>query len=104
MYELFTNIFVYIYILGPVTGSLPAVPQWAGTGLESVRFWEHRTGSCPVRALCDISSVYYHVLGPIRFMSLLWITLWEIWVKNDINMHEVLKNMSVFLYLGASNW
>ena len=82
----------------------PAVQQWAGIGLESVRCWEHRTGSCPVLALCDVSSVYYHVLGPIRFMSLLWITLREIWVKNDIKMHEVLKNMSVFLYLGASNW
>ena len=78
MYEQFTNMFMYIYILVPVTGSLPAVPQWAGTGLESVRCWEHRTGSCLVLALCDISSVYCHVLRPIRFMSLLWITLSEI--------------------------
>ena len=39
MYEQFTNMSMYIYILVPVTGSLPAVPQWAGTGLESVRCW-----------------------------------------------------------------
>ena len=44
MYELFTNMSMYVYILGPVTGSLPA-PQWAGTSLESVRCWERRTGS-----------------------------------------------------------
>ena len=44
MYELFTNIFVYIYILGPVTGSLPTVPQWAGTGTELVWSREHQIG------------------------------------------------------------
>ena len=27
-------------ILGPVTGSLPAMPQWAGTSLEPARCWE----------------------------------------------------------------
>ena len=94
----------YIYIMGPVTGSLPAMPQWVGTGLESVRCWECCTGSCLVLALCGILTVYYHVLRLILFMSLPWITLIEIWVKNDRNMYEVFINMFAFLYLGASNW
>ena len=94
----------YIYIMGPVTGSLPAMPQWVGTGLESVRCWERRTGSCLVLALCGILTVYYHLLRLIHFMSLPWITLTEIWVKNDRNMYEVSINMFAFLYLGASNW
>ena len=53
MYELFTNMSMYIYILGPVTGSLLA-PQWAGTSLESVRCWERRTGSCLMLALYSV--------------------------------------------------
>ena len=48
MYEVFTNMSMYIYILGPVTDSLPAIPQWAGTSLEWVRCWECRTGSMSV--------------------------------------------------------
>ena len=98
MFEVFIIISIYIYYLRPVTGSLPAAPQWAGTGPESVRCWERRTGSCPVLALCGISKVYYHVLSPICFMSFTWITLREIWVQNDRNRYELLMIMSMFIY------
>ena len=94
MYELFTNMFMYIYIFGPVTGSLPA-PQWAGTGLESARCWERRTGSCLALALCDMSSVYYHLLWPIQFMSLLWIII----VKSELRMTDIcMKYLKICLY------
>ena len=80
---------MYIYYSRPVTGSLPVVSQWAGTGPESVRCWERWTGSCPVMALCGISMVYYHVLSPICFMNFTRITLSEIWVQNYRNMYEL---------------
>ena len=96
MFEVFIIISIYIYYLRPVTGSLPAEPQWAGTGPESVRCWERRTGSCSVLALCGISKIYYHVLSPISVMSFTWITLLEIWVQNDRNKYGLLMIMSMF--------
>ena len=52
MYDIYKHI--YTYVLGPVTGSLPAVPPCPGAGLELVLCWEHRTGSCPVLAFCSV--------------------------------------------------
>ena len=73
-----------------------------GCYLDPVWCWECGTGSCPVLALCGILTVSYHVLRLIRFMS--WITLSEIWVKNDRNMYEVFTNIFILPYLGTSNW
>ena len=61
-YELLMIMSMFIRNLKPVTDSLPAVLWWAGTGLESVWSWEHRSGSCPVPAFCGISMGHYHVL------------------------------------------
>ena len=92
------KICLYFCISGPVTGSLPVVPAWVATGLESVWCWERRTGSCPVLALCGISKVYYHALSPICLMSFTWITLRENWVQNDKNRYELLMIMYMFMY------